>query len=77
LSEALLSVGARLRLARVNAIGRVANRASSPGRAPIPDNCEDWPFLAYLSLPDYESDASGYPSIAAKHQVDPGRPKEE
>lgn len=72
----IYGIAARLRALRSMANTRVASRASSPGRAPIPDNCEDWPFLMYLSLPNYETDASGYPRVAAKHP-DPGQPKEE
>lgn len=45
-------------------------------KPPIPDNCEDWPFLQYLSLPNYDVDRTGYPRVAAKHP-DPGQPKEE
>jgi hypothetical protein len=72
-----LGLAARLRSARARAIGRVASRGSSQGRAPIPDNCEDWPFHQYLSLPNYETDRAGYPRVAGKHQVDPAHSEEE
>lgn len=68
---------ARLRVLRSMALIRDASRGSSQGRAPIPDNCEDWPFHQYLSLPNYETDRAGYPRVAGKHQVDPAHSEEE
>jgi len=68
----MYGIAARLRALRSMANTRAASFANSR-RPPLPDNSEDWPFHQYLSLPDYETDRTGYPRVVDNRN----RPEEE